>query len=354
MLTALYTVAVVLVTGTAASLLSHDPWWIRFFDFPRKQIASGVLLTIVGLIYLAPQTTVRTWTIFALLACFVYQFDHIIQYTVLAPEEVKEARPGGPTTETIRLLTANVEVGNRHSTSLLELIEEEDPEVVLALETDRWWVEELEKLEDRYEHTLLHPREDAYGMCLYSKYPLRSAEVRHLIDDDTPSIKARLRLDCGVDVQYYGMHPRPPHPLHEPDTTERDAELITLAREIEHPERPTIVTGDLNDVSWSHTTDAFQNISGLLDPRRGRGFYNTFHARYPVIRYPLDHTFHSVHFRVQRLEILRYIGSDHYPVLAELQYDPEVADEHSPPRKCHITEAWAEREMGKLERKRSQ
>ncbi|HJV10212.1 MAG TPA: endonuclease, partial [Burkholderiales bacterium] len=62
---------------------------------------------------------------------------------------------------------------------------------------------------------------------------------------------------------------------------------------------------------------------GLLDPRVGRGFYHTFHARYPVLRYPLDHCFHTKHFRLVRFKRLRKFGSDHFPVSIELSHEPE-------------------------------
>ncbi|HAW61671.1 MAG TPA: endonuclease, partial [Pseudomonas sp.] len=71
----------------------------------------------------------------------------------------------------------------------------------------------------------------------------------------------------------------------------------------------------------------FRKISGLLDPRVGRGMYNTFHAHHWFLRWPLDHFFHSAHFRFVRLLRLPDIGSDHFPVFIELQYDPTHTEE---------------------------
>jgi hypothetical protein len=93
-----------------------------------------------------------------------------------------------------------------------------------------------------------------------------------------------------------------------------------------------VVAGDLNDVAWSHTTRLFQRTSGLLDPRVGRGLYSTFHAAYPFLRWPLDHVFFSREFRLRRLERLPAFGSDHFPILVEVSYEPARAHEHEAPR----------------------
>ncbi len=105
-----------------------------------------------------------------------------------------------------------------------------------------------------------------------------------------------------------------------------------MARRIfENKLHPAIVAGDLNDVAWSHTTRRFCQISGLLDPRIGRGLFNSFHAWIPLVRFPIDHVFHSNDFRVADLRRLENFGSDHFPVFVTLDYQPHRAHEHPNP-----------------------
>ncbi|MEO7935915.1 MAG: endonuclease/exonuclease/phosphatase family protein, partial [Dokdonella sp.] len=77
------------------------------------------------------------------------------------------------------------------------------------------------------------------------------------------------------------------------------------------------------DVAWSSTTRLFRKLSGLLDPRVGRGMFNTFHADWWFMRWPLDHLFLSSHFTLKQLRRLPSIGSDHFPLLTVLQFTPK-------------------------------
>ncbi|MFO7655809.1 MAG: endonuclease/exonuclease/phosphatase family protein, partial [Bacteroidales bacterium] len=104
---------------------------------------------------------------------------------------------------------------------------------------------------------------------------------------------------------------------------ERDTELLIIGKKIKESGNPTIMAGDLNDVGWSVTSKLFRKYSELVDPREGRGLYNTYKVSVPLLRYPLDHIFYSGEFGLLTLEKLEDIGSDHFPLLIGLNYEPE-------------------------------
>jgi endonuclease/exonuclease/phosphatase (EEP) superfamily protein YafD len=222
----------------------------------------------------------------------------------------------------VRVLTANVLMENRRAADFLALVRASDPDIVLAVETDAWWDEQLSALDEVFPYSVKRPLDNTYGMHLFSKLELDSPEVRFLVADDVPSIRTTVRLRSGVRIELYGVHPRPPLPGQ--DTEARDAELVIVGKEVKARRRPAIVAGDLNDVAWSDTTRLFQKISGTLDPRIGRGTYSTFHAKYPLCRWALDHIFHEPSFTLVEITRLGHFGSDHLPMLVELCHRPRA------------------------------
>ena len=50
----------------------------------------------------------------------------------------------------------------------------------------------------------------------------------------------------------------------------------------------------------------------------GRGLFSTFHANHALLRYPLDHVFHSPDVALISLGRLGHVGSDHFPMRVEV------------------------------------
>jgi endonuclease/exonuclease/phosphatase (EEP) superfamily protein YafD len=132
---------------------------------------------------------------------------------------------------------------------------------------------------------------------------------------------------------------------------ERDAELLLVGKRVCEAKLPVVVCGDLNDVAWSRTTRLFQKTSRLVDPRKGRGLFSTFHARVPGFRFPLDHIFHSLTFRLVTMRRLPYVGSDHFPVYAMLSLEPTAGREQEAPAAHGADEQEARETIAEGERK---
>lgn len=300
-------------------------WFIRIGDFPRVQILILLTAALVLLAFVFDFNNYFDWVFAVLLSlCIFYQLQVIYSFTPFHRREVQMARDR-ITENDISLLIFNVLMENDRYEEALRMILRYDADIVLLAEPDDAWARNLEPLKEKYPHTVLCPLDNRYGMLLYSRLPLHDTELQFLIQDDIPSIHTQVRMPDGRDIALHGVHPRPPMPGENTRSTERDGELLLVGKAIRESDLPCIVAGDLNDVAWSRTTQIFKRISGLLDPRVGRGFYNTFHAHYPILRVPLDHVFHSPHFRLVKLErVPDACGSDHFPVYIKLSLEPDA------------------------------
>ena len=313
--------AVLAIWLSGWSLIRRDEWWFRGADFPRLQILFVGLVALAGLLVIqAEWTLVRELLLLGVIAAVAYQLKMVLPYTPIWKKQVLHVRRDQVNVEQqISLLVANVLTPNHKYHLLLEQIDRLQPDVVLTLETDQIWQEALKPIEADYPYRVAVPQDNLYGMHLYSRLPLADTEVKFILSDETPSIHTTIRLRSGLDVQLYCLHPKPPSPTEAKDSTLRDAELLIVGDQIKEIDESCIVMGDLNDVAWSRTTRLFQRISGLLDPRVGRYFMNTFHADYPLLRWSLDHIFHSTDFGLVEMKRLPHIGSDHFPIYVVLQ-----------------------------------
>ncbi|MFD2432734.1 endonuclease/exonuclease/phosphatase family protein [Mesonia maritima] len=243
---------------TIIPLFTANYWWIRIFDFPHGQLTALTLLAILFYFFRFDIRSKKDYGFMIILsACFIFQMTKIVPYTPFSSYEVKNATSKK---NTISILASNVLQKNDHYIKLKNRITEQNPDLVLLMEANETWKDSMASILKSYSYRVECPLENTYGMLLYSKKKLFNPEINFLISDSIPSIHAKLKMDSGAIIQLYATHPTPPTPQHNPRSTDRDGEMMLIAKKARENDLPILVIGDFNDVAWSQTTQEFQKL----------------------------------------------------------------------------------------------
>ncbi|MEB2777827.1 endonuclease/exonuclease/phosphatase family protein [Algoriphagus sp. D3-2-R+10] len=306
------------------SLLSlfHDLklWYFKILDFPRFQYLIIAIVLFVTFLFLT-----KKWRFPAVFLCLGLLVSIVIQGRLILPYYLGEKKVPDATVDKITkdnkisALIANVLVTNKNSQEFLQLIKTSNPDLILAMEVDNWWIDQLQILKNNYPYFMEFPLDNAYGMALYSKLRLTNDNIIFLNQDDVPSFHAEITLNSGESIQFHGVHPVAPVPSDRyPDNVgKEEVALAKVGDMVSKDTIPVIVAGDFNDVSWSDTSRLFEKNGDLKNVRIGRGIYSSFDVNSPFLRWPLDHFFVTKQFSLSKLERLPGFGSDHFPMLAE-------------------------------------
>jgi endonuclease/exonuclease/phosphatase (EEP) superfamily protein YafD len=298
---------------TFLSFSSKKYWWIKALDAGRFYMFI-ILLLLTPVFFILEHNWMNYFLSALTFLGAVSHFYIIYPFTPLTKTELKKCKHSS--NPRISVFTANVWMKNTHYEKLINLIQQKMPEVILLTEVDDKWLNALKVLNEYYPHQLLQPQDNTYGMALYSKHPFVTSEIHFLVEEAIPSMHVVLELENNEKIQILGLHPRPPAPWTKVE--HKELEILHAAGATNWNAYPTIVLGDLNDVGWSDTTQQFKKIGNLLDPRIGRGFFNSYNAFFPLFRYPIDHVFVSSEFRLIEMTRLPFFHSDHFPIFLKL------------------------------------
>ncbi|MEX1035910.1 MAG: endonuclease/exonuclease/phosphatase family protein [Sneathiella sp.] len=287
----------------------------RIFEFCRLQVATISAVTLILTLVILPISGYSAALIGMALVSVAIQLFYIARFTPLWRKQSATYKPERQNAKTFSLLACNVKQSNKHHSSIIRLIESRDPDLIVLMETDQIWLDALSSVLDRYVHKVSCPQDNSYGMHLASQLKMLNGDIKFLLNEEIPSFHCSFELMKGHVFDLISVHPDPPVPHR--DTIGRDAEILVAGKLAANRQRPMIVTGDLNDVAWSETTRRFLRVSRLMDPRQGRGMFNTFDARFPFLRWPLDHIFHSEEFELVSIKREPSVGSDHFPMFYE-------------------------------------
>jgi endonuclease/exonuclease/phosphatase (EEP) superfamily protein YafD len=220
---------------------------------------------------------------------------------------------------TVAIVSLNVLRFNSDTAPAIDYLRGRAADVVAVLEVSPEWAAAIDSLADVYPHRFVEPRLDNFGAAVLSRWPLLDPRLVDFGDTGYPSIVTDIDRPDGR-VRFIAVHPYPPYSRTSSEMLVRH--LHAAAAAAARSPLPCIVAGDFNATPWSAGFRAFARGSGLRDTALGRGVQPTWNALLPLLRIPIDHIFAPPTARVIRRTVGPAVGSDHFPVEADVLLTP--------------------------------
>lgn len=217
--------------------------------------------------------------------------------------------------ETLSLLLANVYLDNGDAKPLIDIVEREDPDLILVLELTPGYREQLKALDATYPHTVADVRHDPYGIGLWSRRPLNASAVLATPPRDLPSLTVDIDFD-GAPLTVVSTHPS--QPLGNANYAARNLQLAAIGDLVAATPGSVVLAGDLNISMWAANYRAFESRSNLVNARHGFGILPTWPTDLPFAMIPIDHALVSSDLAVIDTRIPGDVGSDHLPLFVEI------------------------------------
>ncbi len=304
----LFPVTVLALAASLLAFLGDWHWVIDMLSHFRMQFAGGFALVLVLSVLLR-----QPW---AGILAFI---GLIVQVVQVAPFYSKPAVQTLAQTPDFTVVLSNLLTQNPSREELLEWVEESNPDVIALLEVSQEWLDHLDPLWTAWPHRISKPRDDNFGVALYSRHPLHDAsfwEPERPAEGFMPSLVCTLRWQ-EQDVPLILTHPIPP--VRGWASEARNRQLGLLAQHEAALQPLSLFLGDLNATPWSVGYRLFEDTP-LRDARKGFGVMPTWPTSLPfLLRIPIDHVLVGPGWHVLDMRLGPPIGSDHLPVIARLK-----------------------------------
>jgi endonuclease/exonuclease/phosphatase (EEP) superfamily protein YafD len=295
-----YLTALGLVAVLAISLLGFLPGWPDDMLTPfRPQLLAAAVLGLGVSAALKARWLIDLAATIALVVALPMA-TRLIERPVLLARPAAHAQP-------LSVVFSNVLCDNRHYDRVLTLARQQDADIFAAAETTPIWVDHLNSLSDIYPYHVAPRDLGIFGIALYAKHPFTAQMIK------TGSRgMALIRADFGSYVVYVA-HPMPPSATVL--TEDNRVYLESLAARVATETKPVIIAGDLNATLWSHNLKPL--IRQKLQWPHGSGLAYSWPVGRPWMRIQIDQVL-TLGAVAGQYHTLGDVGSDHYPVRADL------------------------------------
>ena len=221
-------------------------------------------------------------------------------------------KPAPDDAQIYTVLQANVFKFNFETDPLLNLINQENPDIIALSEVTPKWDAALSPLKGEYPHHLIVTEDGSHGMAIFSKLPFEDSSVKQISEFDMPSFF--------IDFETFKLitiHPLPP--VFQSFYRSRNQHFEWLETYLEKEKQtPVALAGDMNSTMFAPRFKIFTKRAGLQNARRGRGIQNTWFAfDLHFLGIPIDHFLYNDKIAVQSSQVTQTIKSDHLPILTK-------------------------------------
>ncbi|MGH6902102.1 MAG: endonuclease/exonuclease/phosphatase family protein [Geminicoccaceae bacterium] len=297
-----------LVLATASALAARLWWAFDLFSHFRLQYALAALILLVAAL------TLRNHRIAVVLAAVALVHGWAIKDLWLGGT-ASAAQGGMP----LRIVSANVWAINPTPDEVLAFIRASDADLVVLVDArSRRWRQVRSELGTLYPYQAPESSRERAPVVLLSRHPVVSAEVVRPPRGRRPYLMARLAVG-GQELVVAGVHPTSPSPTQAGDSRRRNRELDHIALAARDTARPVIVAGDFNTSPWSPHFQDLVAAGGLRNAAVGHGYIATWPTWFWPALIPIDHVLLKGPLAVTAVRRGPAVGSDHYPVIADLR-----------------------------------
>lgn len=163
------------ISGMFAGYFGRWNWIVDLFSHFRVQ--QSFLLILTALVFLWRKSYFGIIASFvAIIFCLVTFFP----YSRFIPRTKYHE-------QTLSVMLSNVYTSNRQHERLIDLVKKVDPDILVFEEVNERWSEVLTgELSHRYPFMRAIPREDNFGIALFSKIDFKTLDVRYLGEANVP------------------------------------------------------------------------------------------------------------------------------------------------------------------------
>lgn len=300
--------AAVIAVASLASFGGRWVWWLDVLANFRAQYV--VTLAILGGIVVLSRWKKSGIAILAV--C-------LVNLVFVAPLYFGSPGKSDPAAPHLLVLSFNLLSTNEDYNEVIDYIESVDADLVFLHEASRPWEVALEAANLDYE--IIRARSDnlIFGTVILARDEVEA--VSHGFAEAQPRAVAINYQPDGwpVPVQVLSSHTLAP-------TTEeraglRDAQLAFAAGWAAEQSGAYFVVGDLNATPWSWPFRHLLAEGRLRNSQIGFGLQPSFSATsFALLRVPIDHLLHSDIIRIRDRRLGPNLGSDHFPLVVDLEY----------------------------------